>query len=169
MISSNVHSLIKKSILEALDFNNNKEYIPSDDVQKFAKEVVQKMGNAMDSTKDNEGSGKRKIQDLANGIPQNHSQLNRLISFFRTNEGSYQQEVASGKDFSNSQIIQRWELHGGDPAFQWAQQELSSNKQSNLNSKETARKMGGAGDRKGMGALNRDMMSVTNYRTAKPK
>jgi hypothetical protein len=84
----------------------------------------------------NEGSGVNKAKTLAAGKPLNHSQLKRMKAFFDKNMQNVQSEKAAGKDMYTSDIIQKWELWGGDAGMRWVNHEIHTTQNTNKTSKE---------------------------------
>ena len=62
----------------------------------------------------NEGSGKEKAMAIINKEPLTHQMIKRMKAFFDNNYSDYQTDLGSGKDLSNSGVIQSWNLWGGD-------------------------------------------------------
>ncbi len=149
MTQKDLLHVVRNLIREALEFNNNKTFIPPHEVMNAAKSAMSMKGNAVNGG--NKGNGENKASDLASGNPQTFDQMKRLLSFFET-EQKNKDSVA-------------WKLHGGDVAYAWVKREIGALNDSNMRSKKVARAMGGAGINKGMGTMDRNMMSTTNTRT----
>ena len=138
----------KNIISERFEVNNNKSYNVPFDVKSTAQKAVN--SNFQTSDGGNEGSGKRKAQELASGKPQSHAQMKRLKAFFDANQpGSAE-----------------WELHGGDAAKRWVDFELKTNHDDNMRSKEHMRRAGGAGyeGNEGMGSMSSSIGGINNTR-----
>ena len=103
---------------------------------------VQKALNAVQSNQlvqadgSNEGSGLEKAKALISKEPVNHSQLKRMKAFFDKNFDEVSQERTAGKNISNSAIIQKWELWGGDEGRKWVEKNIASTQSSNKTSKK---------------------------------
>ena len=145
-----LHVLVRSLIREALEFNNDKTFIPPQDVITAAQKAIETVRpSAMSGDK---GNGANKARNLAAGEPQTFAQMKRMKSFFDTTKDSKSENVSA------------WELHGGDKAYAWVTRELDRINKGNLRSKGVARSMGGAGINKGMGTLDRQMLNPNNTR-----
>lgn len=155
-----------RSVFEAVTFDNNKTFTPPPNVAQRAQEALNVVSNNnLTQSGTNTGSGLSKAKELASKQTQSFDQMRRMKSYFETNQESYSAEKASGKTIKDSGAIQAWELHGGDSSKDWINQELDSLKKSNLNTKANLRKVGGAGNNKGMGIFSgTDMISTNNHR-----
>lgn len=153
------------SFNEAVEFDNNKTFIPLPNVAQRAQEALNAVSrNDLTQSGTNQGSGKSKAKELASKQTQSFDMMRRIKSFFETNQEAYNAEKAAGKDINSSGLIQSWELFGGDSGRDWVKQELGSLNQSNLNTKKNLRKAGGAGENKGMGTFDTKIMSTNNHR-----
>lgn len=143
-----IRNIIRQVLLERFNFNNNKTFYPPENVKATAKKALSMAGQA--SHGGNEGSGKRKAQELASGQQQSHAQMKRLKAFFDANQPGSPE----------------WELHGGNDAKNWVEQSLSTTHDSNMRTKEQMRRVGGAGygSNEGMGTMDANMMNPTNQR-----
>jgi hypothetical protein len=160
-----IYRKIRSYILENFEFDYNQTFEVPSDVKTHCEKVLPTIqSNNLSSSDDNEGSGMQKCQDLISGVNQNHAQMKRLKSFFDTNKSSYDSEINSGKNIQNSSIIQRWELHGGNPAYNWVNSKIEQFKKSSQSTKDTLRKSGGAGTNKGMGIFQNNVMDTNNQR-----
>jgi hypothetical protein len=148
---SDARSIVRAILFEGLEFSNNKLFTPPHEVIQYAKQKSS-LKDSQGSFDKNKGSGKRKISDLSNGTPQTFDQMNRLLSFFRTEEAS-----------GNVGSIE-WELHGGTPAYDWVKREVGGHRDHNLASKSRMRMAGGANKNKGMGVFDKKIMDPTNTR-----
>jgi hypothetical protein len=83
-----------------------------------------------------EGSGLKKAYTILSGKPMSHGQLKRMKAFFDNNLNNYKNEKTKGKNIHNSGLIQKWNLWGGDAAYNWAKQQLDSHKSKNQSSKD---------------------------------
>lgn len=168
-LKSDVHQEVRKIvrgvIKEAFEFNNNKTFTPPPNVAQRAQQALNAVSkNNLTQSGTDIGSGTSKAKELASKQIQNFDQMRKIKSFFDTHEEGYRKEKAAGKTIDNSGVIQSWELRGGDSSREWINQELSSLKKDNLNTKKNLRKAGGAGTNKGMGIFNTKLMSTTNSR-----
>lgn len=160
-----IRKIIRSVIKEGVEFDNNKTFIPLPNVAQRAQEALNAVSrNDLTQSGTNQGSGKSKAKELASKQTQSFDMMRRMKSFFETNQDAYNAEKAAGKTIKDSGVIQAWELHGGDSAKSWIDQELSSLNQSNLNTKKNLRKAGGAGENKGMGTFDTKIMSTNNFR-----
>lgn len=163
-----IRSIIKSVLRESVEFDNNKTFIPLPNVAQRAQEALNAVSrNDLTQSGTNQGSGKSKAKELASKQTQSFDMMRRIKSFFETNQEAYNAEKAAGKDINSSGLIQAWELHGGDSAKSWIDQELDSLNKDNLNTKANLRKAGGAGNNKGMGVFNTKIMSTNNHRIHK--
>lgn len=161
-MSDILRHIIRKTLFEAVTFDNNKTFSPPPGVQQAARNAS-KSGNKT-SGGGNEGNGLEKAVDLAAGTLQNHAQMKRMKAFFDGNAEKVSQEKLAGKTAANSPLIQSWELHGGDAGRAWVDQQLASVNKSNLNTKKNLRAAGGAGTNKGMGTFDTSIMDTTKQR-----
>lgn len=161
-----VRKIVRGVIKEAFEFNNNKTFTPPPNVSQRAQQALNVVSkNNLTQSGTDIGSGTSKAKELASKQIQNFDQMRKIKSFFDTHEESYRKEKAAGKTIDNSGIIQSWELRGGDSSREWINQELSSLKKDNLNTKKNLRSAGGAGTNKGMGIFSgTDMISTNNHR-----
>lgn len=143
-----IRYIIRQALLERFNFNNNKTFFPPENVKATARKALSMAGQA--SHGGNEGSGKRKAQELASGQQQSHAQMKRLKAFFDANQPGSPE----------------WELHGGNDAKNWVEQALSTTHDSNMRTKEHMRRVGGTGygGNEGMGSMDSNMMSTNNTR-----
>lgn len=168
-LKSDVHQEVRKIvrgvIKEAFEFNNNKTFTPPPNVAQRAQQALNAVSkNNLTQSGTDIGSGTSKAKELVSKQIQNFDQMRKIKSFFDTHEESYRKEKAAGKTIDNSGIIQSWELRGGDSSREWINQELSSLKKDNLNTKKNLRSAGGAGTNKGMGIFDTKLMSTNNHR-----
>ena len=151
MRADDLRLLVRELIREALEFNNDKTFIPPQDVIMAAQNALETVSPSSMSG-DNKGNGANKARRLAAGDAQNFSEMKRLKSFFDTEKENKDRDRAA------------WELHGGDRAYAWVTRELERLNKGNLRSKGVARVMGGAGINKGMGTLSKSLLDPTNTR-----
>ena len=154
-----------RMLLERFEFNNNKSFTPPQGVVSAASSALEVVsGNDLTGDREgdgkHEGSGKIKAQEIVAKTPQTHEQIKRLAAFFNANKPAVEAEKRAGKTINDSPHIQSWELHGGDAGANWVASCLSQTKDGNLQSKENLRFVGGAGDKKGMGTLSKNLMST---------
>jgi len=125
-------------VLEDFRYQYEKEiFYPSPlMVQNIAKayDYIQ-TNNLAGGTGGNEGSGLNKAKSILNKEPINHSQLKRMKAYFDNNYDIVKQEKASGKNITNSGLIQSWELWGGDAGRDWVNQKINTVNNKNDRSK----------------------------------
>ena len=138
---------------------NSDKHIPPQSVSSTAKKTLDliKSNNIKLNDSENEGSGMRIANDLANKEQYNHGQLKRIKSFFVMHFDDYNREKNSGKSPLESEIILKWNIRGGDSGRQWIEQVLNSTQSNNKKSKKIRRGFDGEGNTK-------RMMDTTNYR-----
>jgi len=162
-----VRAIIQRVILEAFDFNNNKTFTPNSQVSSSAQEALRAIQKKdLTSNGGNEGSGKRKAQDLANKSTLNFDEMKRLRAFFANNSNAAQQEQQAGKTMETSGVLQTWGLHGGDEGRNWVESELDRLNQANTSTKQNLQKAGGAGENKGKGIFGNPMNNDERIHTA---
>ena len=158
---------IRSRIFEAFDYNNNKTFTPNSQVSSTAKEALRAVQKRdLTTNGGNEGSGKRKAQDLANKITINFDEMKRLRAFFVNNSSAAQQEQQAGKTMETSGLLQSWGLHGGDEGRSWVESELDRLSNNNSRTKQNLQKAGGAGENKGMGIFGDSMNSSERTHSA---
>lgn len=151
-MDQHVDKLIRELIKEALKFNNNKTFVPPNDVVVAAQRALQTVNPSSMSGGGNRGNGANKARQLANGEAQTFAQMKRMLSFFETEQNKDEKDQAA------------WTMFGGDKTYAWVKREIERINQSNLRSKKTARTMGGAAKNKGMGTMSTNLMDPTNTR-----
>jgi len=110
---------------------------PPSDVIGTAKRAIEAVsGHKLVSKGGNEGSGLQKAQTLAAGKPLNHAQLKRMKAFFDKNLEAVKMEKTAGKDIYSSELIQKWELWGGEAGMRWVNHEIHTTQNTNKTSKE---------------------------------
>lgn len=144
MIRKIIRQIIEESYQDLVsenigDFNYNKTFPVPSDVINTAKQAIASTGSKLE-----------KAVELASGKVQTFNQIKKLRDFFTSN-----QENKQDSD---------WNLHGGDACQKWVESELSKFHDENLRTKSNLRKVGGAGEKKGMGTLDLTMMSTTKGR-----
>jgi hypothetical protein len=159
--SDQIRKIIRKTVLESYEFNSDQTFTPP--VSSSIKNAIA-LANGARFEGDNKGSGKRKAVELSNRTPQSLAQMRKLKNFFDSNESVVADLKAAGKTVANEPTILKWELHGGDQIKNWVNKELDSRKDGEMRSKSTARAAGGAGENKGMGSLDKNMMNPNNTR-----
>ena len=153
------------SVVEAFEFNYDKIFIPPVHVASVAKNALGTIAhNDLTTYGGNEGSGKEKAKTLSERKPYTHGMMKRLKAYFDKNLDTIRQERNTGKNISNSGVIQVWELHGGDAGMKWVNGEIAKHNDSNLRTKKNIRQIGGAGINKGMGTMDVTMMDPTKQR-----
>ena len=101
---------IRSRIFEAFDFNNNKTFTPNSQVASTAQNALRAIQQKdLTTNGGNEGSGKRKAQDLSNKQTLNFDEMKRLRSFFASNSNAVQQEQQAGKTMETSGLLQTCE------------------------------------------------------------
>lgn len=129
---------IRQIISEDYRFQyDNKTFFPNEKM----KETCQKAIDIVSKIKlvgkgEAEGSGLKKAYSIKAGKPMTHGQLKRMKAFFDNNLNLYKNELSKGKNISNSGLIQKWNLWGGDAGYSWAKYNLDSHKSKNQNSKD---------------------------------
>jgi ribosomal protein S18 acetylase RimI-like enzyme len=143
-----IRAVIRSILFERFGFNNNKTFNVPMDVKSTAQKAISTAGQT--SNGGNEGSGKRKAQELSQGTPHSHAQMKRLKAFFDANQPGSPE----------------WELHGGDAAKRWVDSALSVTHDDNMRTKDNMRKIGGGGYgmNDGMGSMSATMMKTNNTR-----
>ena len=181
-----VRIYVRNLLSEAFEFSNkNDSFVPTDEIKRIAErakialEKVKESGQKFESAegKKNEGSGKRKVEDLIQVVPQSFPEMKRLYAFFESNKnniaeerkklGILPQQKGSEEEMLKSPTILAWNLHGGDPCQNWVGEKLGAKHKSNLKTKERLRIGGGAGKNKGMGSMDITMMDPTKTRIHK--
>lgn len=151
--------LLRQKIREILseDYRfkyGNKTFYPNDKMKetcKYAIEIVTQI--KLVGKGEAEGSGLKKAYSILRGDPMSHSQVKRIKAFFDNNIENYQNEKFKGKNIKNSGLIQKWNLWGGDAAYNWSKYNLENHKTKNQNSKDNRPKG------------HKNMMDPTNTRT----
>lgn len=133
-----IRQLLKDSLMEDFRYQYNRStFNPPADVIGTAKRAIE----VVNKTKlvghgGNEGSGMQKSKALASGEGLNHEQLKRMKAFFDKNTLKVKQEKISGGNIYNSELIQKWELWGGDAGMRWVNQQIHSTQETNKDSKK---------------------------------
>lgn len=152
---SQVRKMIQRLIFESFEYNNNRTFTPNTQVASSAQEALRAVQKRdLTTNGGNEGSGKRKAQDLANKKVQSFDEMKRLRAFFANNSNDVQQEQQAGKTMETSGLLQSWGLHGGDEGRKWVESELGRLNDDNKRTKQNLQKAGGAGENKGMGVFD---------------
>lgn len=139
-LNAYIREQIRKALLEDYRYQYDQEtggFKPPTDVigtAKRALEVVNK--NPLTSNGGNEGSGTQKAKTLAAGEPLNHSQLKRMKAFFDKNLDKVKQERQAGRDLYSSDLLQKWDLWGGDAGMMWVNREIHHTQKTNITSKK---------------------------------
>ncbi len=139
-VSQYIRNVLRNIILEDFRYQYDQEtggLTPPSDVIGTAKRALEAVNkNKLVSHGGNEGSGVQKAKSLAAGNPVNHAQLKRMKAFFDKNLESVKQERQAGRDIYTSELIQKWELWGGDAGMRWANKEIKDTQQTNITSKK---------------------------------
>lgn len=136
-VSLLVRKMLRELISEDFRYQYKDGFKPSSDVIGTAKRAIEAVRrNSLISHGGNEGSGMRKAEDLASGEPMTHEQLKRMKAFFDNNLENFKSEKIAGKNINTSEIIQKWELWGGNAGMRWVNQQISSAQDTNQTSKK---------------------------------
>ena len=144
-------SKVKKIISEVIDDlcedfnfdNSQKVYKPLPGMVMNCKKALQAVqNNDLTSHGGNEGTGKSKANSIISMEPISHSVLKRMKAYFDNNGPAYNQEIAAGKNLSNSGVIQSWNLWGGNDARDFSNRTIGNLNQRNLNRKGLRRDSG---------------------------
>ncbi len=132
-----IRQAIRKILMEDFRYEYNRsDFIPTSDVIGTAKRALEVVNRVkLVSNGGNEGSGLQKAKSLAAGKPLNHEQLKRMKAFFDKNLQAVKMERTAGKDIYSSDLIQKWELWGGDAAQRWVNHEIHTTQNTNKTSK----------------------------------
>ena len=151
-----IYNHIKSVVLEDFRYQYDKDlFLPPPSVLDQVSKAYQyiKKNNLVSGTGGNEGSGLQKAVALLKKEPLNHAQLKRMKSFFDNNYEAVQKEKGLGKNITNSELIQSWELWGGDYGREWVNNRIKSVQNKNDRSKSLRPKG------------HKRMMDPTNTRT----
>lgn len=139
LFENKIRKIVRKMLAEDFRFMYDKQnYTPPTDVVYTAQKAI----NAVNSNKlvqsnaSNEGSGLQKAQTLVSKEPITHAQLKRMKAFFDKNFQDVSQERSAGKNINNSEIIQKWELWGGDAGRKWVEKQIGATQSNNKTSKK---------------------------------
>lgn len=139
-VSQYIRNILRSIILEDFRYQYDQEtggLTPPSDVIGTAKRALEAVNkNKLVSHGGNEGSGVQKAKTLAAGNPINHAQLKRMKAFFDKNLELVKQERQAGRDIYTSELVQKWELWGGDAGMRWANKEIKDTQQTNITSKK---------------------------------
>ena len=139
LFESQIRKIIIKTLVEDFRFMYDKQSFtpPTNVVYNVQKTLKTVQSNQLvQANGSNEGSGLQKAKSLISGESLNHGQLKRMKAFFDKNADETAQEKASGKNINNSEIIQKWELWGGDAGRIWVEKEIEKTQSSNKTSKK---------------------------------
>lgn len=171
-MKDNLRNIIKEEIkilFETFEFDNNKEFVPPQDVSAVATlalsvhNLVKQRGWKIENSNSGDGNGTLKAKYLSEKNPQSFSDMKRLKAYFTGNEqvvnddrkkyGVSESEKGTKKEMTRSQNLLMWNLYGGDVCKNWVDKEIETGHEENLKSKAIARDAGGAGINKGMGSM----------------
>ncbi len=133
-----IRNQIRKILFEDYRYQYNKSaFSPPSDVigtARRALEVVEK--NTLLSHGGNEGTGIQKAKALSAGEGLTHEQLKRMKAFYDKNSEAVKKERMAGKNIHSSELIQKWELWGGDAGLRWVNHEITTTQTTNQISKK---------------------------------
>lgn len=170
---------LRKLIREQIDLlfesfemqNERKTYVPTDNVAKTARtalgaiNIAKQKGIQVGSVDEsgNQGSGRRKAQQLSQKTKQSFIEMKRLKAFFeansakveeeRKNVGIIQQRRGTVDEMTKSNLLLVWNLHGGDECKKWVESKLSDTHEQGNRKKNRLRQAGGAYKNNGMGVF----------------
>lgn len=170
-------NVVRKIIREQIDLlfeafemrNNNKSYVPTNEVSKTAAAALQAVEMAGQNGikpssldgQNNQGNGMIKAKQLSAKEKQDFMEMKKLKSFFDTNSqkveserkaiGIIQQRRGTASEMVKSNILLVWNLHGGDACKKWVTSKLSDTHDQGTKRKERLRTLGGAYQNNGMG------------------
>lgn len=146
-----VRSILKEDF--RFQYDNNYFY-PTPEMKSTCQKAIDAVTkNKLTGKGEAEGTGLRKAYDIIAGKKMSHGQLKRMKAFFDGNNAEYKQEKIKGLNIYNSGLIQKWNLWGGDSAYQWVSKTLVGHKSKNQKSKDNRPKG------------HKNMMDPTNTRT----
>ena len=139
-----IRKLIRQILEETIgDFNYNKTFNPPSPVMSTCRRAMEEYGSNLKSA-----------VELSKGRPHTHKEVKRLRDWF----------VKNAPLKSDPEIMKAWKLHGGDEGQKWSEKVMSNFHDSSLSRKDTLRKAGGAGDKKGMGIFDTRVMDTNKGR-----
>lgn len=146
---------IRKILEEDFRFQyDNKLFFPNQEMKSACRAAIDAVTKKKLTGKgESEGSGLKKAYSIMAGKGMSHGQVKRMKAFFDNNHKNYQHEKSTGRNIYNSGVIQKWNLWGGDPGYNWAKNTLDSHKSKNQKSKDSRPKG------------HKNMMDPTNTRT----
>ena len=139
LFENKIRKIVRKTLEEDFRFMYDKQNFtpPTNVVYNVQKALNTVQSNQLvQADGSNEGSGLEKAKALISKEPVNHAQLKRMKAFFDKNANEAAQEKTAGKNITNSAIIQKWELWGGDAGRDWVEKNISSTQSSNKTSKK---------------------------------
>lgn len=150
-----IREMVREVLSEDFRFQyDNKLFHPSPEMKTACQNAIDAATkNKLTGKGEAEGTGLRKAYDIVAGNGMTHGQVKRMKAFFDNNNLKYKQEKVKGLDMSNSGLIQKWNLWGGDAGYKWATKTLGSHKSKNQKSKDNRPKG------------HKNMMDPTNTRT----
>lgn len=163
-----IREIVENIILNEIgEFEYNKKYSVPPSVQSVAKNALSKIStNSVHSN--SEGSGENKARDLAQGQIQTYDQVRRIRDFFSKHKEQVKQIKTKHKDKLTQEdvaLLNSWDLHGGDAGLRWIESTLGGFHDENMRTKKNMRIAGGATLNKGMGIMDKTMMSTTKSRS----
>lgn len=137
---------------------------PSDVIStaKRALEIIAKYRKVKEDGS-NEGTGLQKAKTLAAGEAVDHAQLKRMKAYFDKNMEKVKIARTAGENIYNSDIIQKWELWGGDAGMRWVNDKIKSVQDTNVTSKKL-RPKGHASILDPFNTRNRDGSSLMTWK-----
>ena len=147
--------MVREVLSEDFRFQyDNKLFYPNPEMKSVCQSAIDAVTkNKLTGKGEAEGTGLRKAYDIVAGNGMTHGQVKRMKAFFDNNNLKYKQEKIKGLNTSNSGLIQKWNLWGGDAGYKWVTKTLASHKSKNQKSKDNRPKG------------HKNMMDPTNTRT----
>lgn len=156
---------LESVINEVGEFNYNKSFTPTDAMARKARETLGQLGTGELNSGTNEGSGRKKAEELVQKKKQNVNQMKKMAAFFSKHAADMVRIRQSGpQNDAEKSIMLSWNLHGGEEGSRWVKDELKKFHDENLRTKSNLRKAGGAGTNKGMGVFDTSIMDTTKQR-----
>lgn len=150
-----IREIVREVLTEDFRFQyNNKLFYPIPEMKATCQKAIDAVTkNKLTGKGEAEGTGLRKAYDIVKGEGMTHGQVKRMKAFFDKNITNFKQEKIKGLNMSNSGLMQKWNLWGGDAGYKWATKTLGSHKSKNQKSKDNRPKG------------HKNMMDPTNTRT----
>lgn len=137
------------SLNEDYRFEYNKTHTPTDEMSRISSKAKQEISknNLIAQYKSGGGivTGEKRAAKIINKEPLNHNEVRAIRDLFVSLQDELNQAKNSGKNISNSPVIQIWELNGGDVAKNWANNILGTHHDKSLKHKELRRGYGDVG------------------------